>query len=73
MFWSDWGTRPKIEKATMHGENRQSIISSNLRWPNGITIDVTGSKIYWTEAGNKKIEVANFDGTGRQVGCHLAS
>ena len=69
MFWTDWGPNAKIERSTMHGENRQAIVSSGLLWPNGITIDFSGSKIYWTDSGTHKIEVANFDGTRRQVSC----
>ena len=68
MFWTDWGTSPKIERSTMHGDDRRAIVSSDLRWPNGITIDVTGSKIYWTDAGKDRIEASNFDGSSRQVG-----
>jgi DNA-binding beta-propeller fold protein YncE len=31
--------------------------------PGGIAVDVGGGKIYWTDAGNSKIQRANLDGT----------
>ena len=67
MFWTDWGSNARIERATMHGENRRTIVASDLTWPNGITVDFTGNKIYWTDAGKDRIEVADFDGRSRMV------
>ena len=32
--------------------------------PYGITLDITASKIYWTDFGTKMIHRANMDGTG---------
>ena len=71
MFWTDWGSSPRIERATMHGENRRTIVSTNLRWPNGITVDASLSRIYWTDASKDVIEFANFDGSGRTVSCRF--
>jgi hypothetical protein len=43
-YWTDWGTNARIEKANYDGSSRQSIISTNLKWPNALAIDFQGKK-----------------------------
>ena len=71
LFWTDWGSSARIESANMDGTNRKVVVGSDLVWPNGVTVDIAGSRIYWTDAGKDRIEVANFDGSNRQVGGDL--
>ena len=42
VYWSDWGSTPKIEKAGYDGATRTTIASTNLKWPNGMAIDFQG-------------------------------
>jgi len=39
MYWSDWGTVPKVERAGMDGLQCAPFITHNLMWPNGLAID----------------------------------
>ena len=32
MFWSDWGRKPRIERAWMDGTNKETIIDTELVW-----------------------------------------
>ena len=43
------------------------VVGSSLESPTGLAIDWATNKIYWTDAGNDRIEVANLDGTMRTV------
>ncbi|XP_035827354.1 low-density lipoprotein receptor-related protein 2 [Aplysia californica] len=67
IYWSDWGRTPKIERATMAGNQRQAIVSTDLGWPNGLTIDFEEEKIYWADAQKDRIERAGLDGNYREV------
>lgn len=67
MFWTDWGMTAKIERAYMDGEDRRTIISNGLSQPNGITIDYSTQKIYWSDSDLDKIEYSNYDGTERII------
>lgn len=67
MYWSDWGEKPKIEKAAMDGSMRIILIRQNLTQPSGLAIDHITSKLYWADGGMQAIEYANLDGTGRTV------
>ena len=50
----------------MDGSNRRVIIRRNIHWPNGLTIDYSAQKIYWTDASLFYIDKANYDGSDRQ-------
>lgn len=39
IFWSDWGTQPRIERCFMDGSGRKVIVDSELGFPNGLAID----------------------------------
>ena len=63
MFWADWGEEPKIERAEMDGSNRLVIVRRDIHWPNGLTIDYSARKIYWTDAKLLHIKMSNYDGS----------
>ena len=56
LFWSDWGSKAKIEQARLDGSNRSVIINSSLGYPNGIVIDTKSDILYWCDAQLDKIE-----------------
>ena len=60
----------KIQRLNLDGSNFQPNLITDLKSPNYLTLDVTGSKIYWTEqTGNMtgKIQRANLDGTNVEL------
>ena len=67
IYWTDWGLNPRIEKITLSRENRHVIVTSNLYWPNILTIDFTTSRLYWVDARFDRIETSDLEGNGRRV------
>lgn len=65
MFWTDWGKNPRIEKAHLTGNSRQTIVNSNLKWPNDIALDHQQKLIYWVDSNNL-IECSDYSGGGRR-------
>lgn len=38
VYWTDWGEPAKIERAGMDGSHRSVVISSDIKWPNGLAL-----------------------------------
>ncbi|CAH1130397.1 unnamed protein product [Ceutorhynchus assimilis] len=66
IYWTDT-SEACIQKATVNGTNRQTIITHEIDAPDGIAIDSTGRKIYWTDGERNSIEVSELDGSNRKV------
>ena len=67
MYWTDWGTFPKIERAFMNGEERMDLVNHTLRWPSGLTIDHVYNKLYWADAWEDTIEVMDLETLTRKI------
>ena len=78
MYWSQWEsvvqvtqldvkTPATIQRAWMDGSHVEVFVSDNLHWPNGLTIDYSGKRIYWCDVYLSRIERINLDGNGREV------
>ncbi|XP_015230707.1 PREDICTED: low-density lipoprotein receptor-related protein 2-like [Cyprinodon variegatus] len=67
LYWTDWGSPAKIERATLGGNFRTPIINDSLTTPNGLSIDYEERMLYWADASLDKIERATLTGQNRQV------
>ncbi|KAM7407483.1 hypothetical protein PAMA_003284 [Pampus argenteus] len=67
MYWTDWGTHAKIERATLGGNFRTEIVNGSLVWPNGLTLDYEEERLYWADASLQKIERSSLTGANREV------
>ena len=65
MYWSDWGTLARIERASIDGSNIQVIHNTNLVCPNALTKDYVSQTLYWADANLGKIERSRVDGRNR--------
>ncbi|GMS84654.1 hypothetical protein PENTCL1PPCAC_6829, partial [Pristionchus entomophagus] len=74
IFWSDWGTQARIERAGMDGENRRVILTGkNIKWPNGLALDLLEERLYWADAKVKSIFSSDYYGNEVKVVLHSHS
>lgn len=50
LYWTDWGSPAKIERATLGGNFRTAIINSSLSTPNALALDYEERMLYWADA-----------------------
>ena len=67
MFWTDWGRNTKIEKSTLDGTQRVAIVTSNLSFPTGISLDRRNKLVYWVDASTGVIESVDYNGNNRKL------
>lgn len=68
VYWTNWNTNAAVQRASpYHGNKVESIITTEIKVPNGIAIDQSRRKLYWCDARLDKIEVTDMDGTNRAV------
>ena len=62
LYWVDSGT-DTIQTADADGSNVQAIVTTGLRTPTDIAVDIDGGKLYWTDSSTDTIQRANLDGS----------
>ena len=67
MFWTDWGPNPKIEGATLSGNRRHAVVTTNLYSPNGLDLDKGNQRIFWVDASLDRVESINYHGHNRKL------
>ena len=61
IYWTDRSTH-KIQRANLDGSNIEDLVIGNyLFHPSGLTLDIDGGKMYWTNG--RKIQRANLNGS----------
>ncbi len=67
MYWTDYGTIDKIERASMDGTSRTVLHSTGLSAPYGLTLDYNTQTLYWVDYTLDNLESSNADGTNRRL------
>ncbi|XP_019585633.2 very low-density lipoprotein receptor isoform X4 [Rhinolophus sinicus] len=67
VYWSDWGEPAKIEKAGMNGYDRWPLVTEDIQWPNGITLDLIKSRLYWLDSKLHMLSSVDLNGQDRRV------
>lgn len=69
MFWTDWGSPPKIERASMAGLDRTVLVdltNSSQLWPVAVFVDYTEDRVYWIDAYDDVIDSTDLNGQNRR-------
>lgn len=69
MYWTEWGGKPKIDRAAMDGSERTTLVP-NVGRANGLTIDYAKRRLYWTDLDTNLIESSNMLGKPQSSGLH---
>ena len=67
MYWTDWGQAPHIGKAGMDGSGPRVIFNKTLGWPNALTIDYASQTLFWADANQDYIAMADLDANNVKV------
>ncbi|XP_049416626.1 low density lipoprotein receptor a [Epinephelus fuscoguttatus] len=67
MYWTDWGTPAKIEKGGFNGVDRSALVTDNIEWPNGITLDLLNQRLYWVDSKLHTLSSIDVQGGGRRT------
>ncbi|RWS26912.1 prolow-density lipoprotein receptor-related protein 1-like protein, partial [Leptotrombidium deliense] len=68
VYWTNWNVaRPSIQRAFLSGYDVHSIITTDIKMPNAVTLDHKLQKLFWSDARLDKIERCNLDGSERVV------
>lgn len=69
IYWTEMGyTSGSISRIAMDGSinTKKVLVSEDIFWPNGFTLDLIQRKMYWIDAKSKHFEVADMeDGANR--------
>lgn len=74
VYWSSWSnTQPTIERASMDGSMRKTLVQFSSWWlalarPNGLALDPENRRLYWVDTGNSVIQYTDLQqGNGAKV------
>ncbi|HMB70751.1 MAG TPA: FlgD immunoglobulin-like domain containing protein, partial [bacterium] len=62
IYWTDLGN-DQIRRTGLDGSAVETVVSSGLSSPQGITYDPINSKMYWTDPSADRIQRSNLDGS----------
>jgi hypothetical protein len=67
VYWTSTVGGQSIQRVNLDGTGFETLVTTGLIVPEGITLDLPNGKMYWADQGPAKISRANLDGTGVEV------
>lgn len=67
LFWADCGKYPKIEKSSLDGGRRKTLVSTLIHRPVALCLDMPRQLLYWVDQGLRRISRVNLEGHHRKT------
>ncbi|XP_042360331.1 low density lipoprotein receptor a [Plectropomus leopardus] len=67
IYWTDWGNPAKIERGGFNGGDRTALVTDNIEWPNGITLDLLNQRLYWVDSKLHTLSSIDVQGGSRRT------
>lgn len=67
LFWAECGKNPKIEKSSLDGQWRKTLVSTLIHHPVALSLDLPRQLLYWVDQGLRRISRVNFEGHHRKT------
>ncbi|KAK7889832.1 hypothetical protein WMY93_025392 [Mugilogobius chulae] len=67
IFWAECGNDPKIEKSTLDGRYRKTLVNTLINNPVALSLDMPRQLLYWVDQGLRRISRVNLEGHYRKT------
>ncbi|XP_051232632.1 low-density lipoprotein receptor-related protein 8 [Dicentrarchus labrax] len=67
LFWTQCGVSSKIERASLAGRDRVALVTSSIRHPVALSLDMPRQLLYWVDQGMRTISRVNLEGRHRKT------
>ncbi|CAJ1060825.1 low-density lipoprotein receptor-like [Xyrichtys novacula] len=67
LFWAQSGSSPMIERSSLDGQNRTPLVSSSIRHPVALSLDMPRRLLYWADQGMRSISRVDLEGRHRKT------
>ncbi|KAM7011957.1 low-density lipoprotein receptor-related protein 8-like [Tautogolabrus adspersus] len=67
LFWAQCGSSPKIWRSSLDGQNRTTLVSSSIRRPVALSLDMPRQLLYWVDQGMRSISRVDLEGSHRKT------
>ncbi|XP_041862489.1 low-density lipoprotein receptor-related protein 8-like [Melanotaenia boesemani] len=67
LFWTQCGSSPKIQRASLNGSDRIDLVTSSVHQPVAVSLDMPRQLLYWFDQGMRSISRVNLEGRHRKT------
>ncbi|XP_044056531.1 low-density lipoprotein receptor-related protein 8-like isoform X2 [Siniperca chuatsi] len=67
LFWAQCGSSSKIERASLDGRDRMALVTSSIRHPVALSLDMPRQLLYWVDQGMRSISRVDLEGRHRKT------